>query len=319
MKKIHFNLADLQDISRQLADTAHVWVPQMFPLGKRNGSDWRIGDLDGASGASTSIKLTGERAGCFIDHANSDAIAGGPIELIRQTYGLSFPDAVQKALNIARIPLPKQADPVKTEKEKSERDLHFVNQLYAKCRPIRGSVADKYLIGRGLDVSNVDDLFFHPQLPHWQLKTNMPAMLGIVKNLYGDVIGIHRTYLDGATQKKADIKPNKMMLGNIVGGCVKLYKAHQKVGIAEGIESAIAAHKLFRIPVWAALSTAGMVNIQFPGHIKEVVIFTDNDEPGLTAAKKLHERLLQQGIVVSVAIPAQIGWDFNDQLLNAGK
>ncbi len=93
----------------------------------------------------------------------------------------------------------------------------------------------------------------------------------------------------------------------------------QKVGIAEGIETAIAAHKLFRMPVWAALSSAGMVNVQFPGHIKEVVIFVDNDEPGITAAKKLEARLVQQGIIVSVAIPTQIGWDFNDQLLNAGK
>lgn len=318
-KKLHYNLGDLQEIIRQLSSTAHIWVPQMFPLGKRNGQDWRIGDLDGAKGMSTSIRLTGEKAGCFIDHANSDIIGGGPIELIRLTYNLTFADAIQKALDISRIPLPKYSEPVKTEKEKVERDLYYVQQLHAKCRAIKGSVADKYLINRGLNTDGIDDLFFHPQLPHWPLKTNMPAMLGVVKNLYGDVIGIHRTYLDGATQKKADIKPNKMMLGNISGGAVRLYKANQKVGIAEGIESAIAAQKLFRIPTWAALSTAGIINIQFPGTIKEVVIFVDNDEPGISAGIKLEERLKQQGILTSVAVPAMPGWDFNDQLLNARK
>jgi len=320
-KKLHYNLGDLQEVVRQLSHTAHIWVPQMFPFGKRNGQDWRVGDLDGTRGMSTSIRLTGEKAGCFIDHANADLIGGGPIELIKLTYNLTFPQAIEKALEIARIPMPKYSEATEDKKAQEERDLSRVHRLYAKSRTIDGSLVQKYLKGRGLDINEIrcDALAFHPQLPHWQLKTNFPAMLGAVRDLSGGLVGIHRTYLDGVTHKKADIKPNKMMLGNITGGSVQLYKASQKVGVAEGIESAMAAHKIFRMPVWAALSTSGMANIQFPGTIKEVVIFVDNDEPGISAGIKLEQRLKQQGIVTSVAIPAKPGWDFNDQLLNMGK
>jgi len=148
-KKLHYNLGDLQEIIRQLSSTAHIWVPQMFPLGKRNGQDWRIGDLDGAKGMSTSIRLTGEKAGCFIDHANSDIIGGGPIELIRLTYNLTFADAIQKALDISRIPLPKYSEPVKTEKEKVERDLYkdlrgYEVQAYDESKRLIDEQAKKY-------------------------------------------------------------------------------------------------------------------------------------------------------------------------------
>lgn len=317
-KQTQFNLGDLQELSQALASTAHVWVPQMFPNGHRVSRDWRIGDIDGSKGMSTSIRLSGDKAGCFIDHAAGDVIGGGPLELIRCAYNLTFPQAVERALEIVKKPMPKYQED-KTDEEYAARDEARVRALYGKRKVCKNTVVEDYLASRGLPRSGFDDIFFHPNLPHWPEKTNLPAMLGVVRNKDAEVIGIHRTFLDKKIPRKAEVVPAKMMLGNVNGGAVRLFAARQKVGIAEGIETAMAANKLFGIPVWAALSCSGMMNVEFPDHIKEVIICADHDEAGIAAATKLQKRLTETGILVSVAIPRQAGWDFNDQLLQEGR
>ena len=313
-KKTHFNLGELQELTRCLGTTAYSWVPQLFPAGQRMGRDWRVGDIDGRKGLSLSVRLLGEKAGCFIDHADSN-IAGGPIELIRIAYGISFTDAVHQALQLTSAPIAKYAEEIKAEEHYIERDKARVMHLYGKRRSLKDSIAGKYLESRGVVTWNVQDLFAHANLPHWPEKTNFPAMLAAVRDKNGELIGIHRTYLDATGATKADVVPNKMMLGQINGGAVRLYSARQKVGIAEGIETAMSAHDLFNVPVWAALSSAGMKNIQLPDTIKEVIIFGDYDEAGREAANALADRLTAEGILVSKAFPVIPGTDFNDQLL----
>ena len=70
--------------------------------------------------------------------------------------------------------------------------------------------------------------------------------------------GIHRTFLldDGS----AKAPPGKKMLGPVAGGSVRLFPMTPDghLGIAEGIETALAAHRIFGIPVWAALSADGV-------------------------------------------------------------
>ena len=39
------------------------------------------------------------------------------------------------------------------------------------------------------------DLLFHPDLTHWESKSGYPALIGVVRDRAGEIIGLHRTYL----------------------------------------------------------------------------------------------------------------------------
>ena len=67
-----------------------------------------------------------------------------------------------------------------------------------------------------------------------------------------------------------------------------------ELGIAEGIETAIAVRELFAVACWSVMSTAGMEKFKLPD-IKPMTlrIFADNDKnhAGMKAAYNLANRL----------------------------
>ena len=184
-----------------------------------------------------------------------------------------------------------------------------------------------YLESRGLEVA--PGLEWHKAVPYFDADGvkvgEYPAMLA---PLYrgNEFVTYHVTYLDGG--KKADFDhPRKIMPSNTStdGAACPLYPATgEHLGIAEGVETAIAAKLLFDLPVWAALNTALLGNWRPPEHVTRVTIFGDNDAnyAGHAAAYKLANRLARRGITVDVQIPGCTrtsmtdGWDWNDWLLN---
>jgi putative DNA primase/helicase len=140
-------------------------------------------------------------------------------------------------------------------------------------------------------------------------------MLALITAPDGSGASLHRTYLkDG---KKAPVlKPKKIMPGlPLSGAAVRLFGVETTLGIAEGIETALAASEAFSIPVWSAISAAGLELWTPPDEVKRVVVFGDNDEnmTGQKAAYALAHRLSLKGIDVSVEIPATVG-DWADDL-----
>jgi hypothetical protein len=65
-----------------------------FPLGKKNGGEWKIGDITGAPGDSLGIQLTGPKAGLWHDRATGQG--GDFIELLRANRNLTFQEAVEE-------------------------------------------------------------------------------------------------------------------------------------------------------------------------------------------------------------------------------
>lgn len=116
--------------------------------------------------------------------------------------------------------------------------------------------------------------------------------------------GIHRTYVADDGLGKAPMDKPKMMLGPCDGVVMLMpMGADGSLGFGEGIETSLAAHKLFGVPTWAGLSTSGMRSFVFPPGLKRLAIFADRGKGGEEAARHLLERALANGIQASITYP----------------
>ena len=165
------------------------------------------------------------------------------------------------------------------------------------------------------------DLLFHPDLTNFETKTGYLAMIGLVRDVAGAVIALHRTYLqqDDDTIRKADVPKPRMMLGKTGGGTVRLAPIGEAgvLGLCEGIETGLAVMASCPgLPVWATLSTSGLEQAQLPPDARRIVILADHDASGagLRAAEAAARRLRLEGRVVAIAMPPHQGDDFNDML-----
>jgi putative DNA primase/helicase len=140
-------------------------------------------------------------------------------------------------------------------------------------------------------------------------------MVAAVRDLNGKGINVHRTFL--GPNGKADMSdPRAMMPGRLPDGCaVRLAPAKAIMGIAEGIETAIAASVKFKMPVWSAINATMLAKWIPPEEVEEVHVFGDNDAKfaGQAAAYALASRLAgRMGLRVQVHIPERVGTDWAD-------
>jgi hypothetical protein len=173
-----------------------------------------------------------------------------------------------------------------------------------------------YLAGRGITLAVPPSLRWTPSLRR-PGGTYAPAMVARVDNINGELIGVHRTWLDHGLDSIWR-RRDRASLGPIAGGAVRLAPAAETMMVAEGIETALAAMQAMRQPAWAALSTSGMQALQLPQEVRYVVILADNDANGAgqRAADAAAQRLRREGRGVSVWMSPHVGADANDLLLS---
>jgi putative DNA primase/helicase len=123
---------------------------------------------------------------------------------------------------------------------------------------------------------------------------------------------LHRTYIKAGRKVGTRYAPGPMP----TGGAVRLLPIDSRgvLGIAEGIETALSASKLFDAPVWAALDARNLSKWEPPSEARSIMIFADNDENGVgqAAAETLRARLKKDGRKVEVKLPEVAGQDWND-------
>jgi hypothetical protein len=130
-------------------------------------------------------------------------------------------------------------------------------------------------------------------------------------------VGIHRTFLARDGAGKAPVASPKMMLGPCGGGAVRLADDDGPLVVAEGIETALSVLGGLGpgSRVWATLGVSGMKKLVLPapsaGGSRELVIASDGDEKGRTAANILAVRANAEGWSVRL-MPAPEGLDWND-------
>jgi putative DNA primase/helicase len=240
--------------------------------------------------------------------------AGDGFKLIMQYFNWDFKTAAreieQKIGHVA-------AEPPKREMDENQR-VDMLNRLWTGASPLTGDdMASRYLAGRDAVPGRAPDcLRFHERCPVPGDGGFLPAMLAVVAGPDGNPTNIHRTFL--GSQGKADIEsPRAMMPGTLPpGSAVRLYPLRgERLGVAEGIETAIRAAKRFQVPVWAALNSTMLEKWLPPAGIGEVLVFGDNDHAfgGQASAYALAHRLVVRNRVkAQVHIPQTPGMDWGD-------
>jgi len=305
---------DLADVRRRLADTAGDWLPPLFPQARLSSDKktLRCADLSGRpprKEGSCVIHLDGRFAGWGFDYATGES--AGPIDLIHHATGLTNASLFEEAARLARMDGP--APPVRSTPAKPDHSLE-VARILAGCKPLDGTLAEKYLKGRGLRDPGCADLLFNPDITDFAAKRGWPGMVAVVRDGAGEPTGgIHRTFLlDDGTDKAP---PGRKMLGTMAGDTVRLAPIGDDghLGIAEGIETALSANAMFGVPTWAALSADSIRRWQWPAAVRRVTIFADAGAAGIQAAATLADRLNIAGIPNDTLSPLH-GDDFNDDL-----
>jgi len=318
---------DLDLVVARLRETAEIWVPRLFPRGRKAGDEWRLANIRGDAPrkmGSCVIALRGDHAGDWIDFDGNQG--GGPISAIEEATRLDGRALIIEAAEMVGVApgAPERRAPPIPPPLKRDPALEIAHILTA-AEPIPGSPVARYLTGRGLGVPEDADLLFHPDLTHWETKAGYPAMLGQVRDCNGVVIGLHRSYLafNEEAVTKAPVEKAKKMLGRVAGGAVRLAKLGDgdRLALSEGIETGLAVMTACPdLPVWATLSTSGLEQVDLPPAVRRVLILADNDASGagMRAADAAARRLRAQGREVAIAVPPQDGEDFNDSLLREG-
>lgn len=237
--------------------------------------------------------------------------AKGGIDLCMHVSGMDFKSVVERIEELVG----KGDGPMR-------RELSVADRVMAVSRPL---VRSRYLESRGLE-GPFDGLFGIPSLDYYEdgkVAGSYPAIIAPLRR-DGKLVTVQATYLQGG--KKAPVRvPKKTLPGGyqtINGAVVRLgvWKPGMKLGFSEGVETALSASLIFGHPVWATLSTSGMVTASWPDGLKEAVIYADHDKnfAGHAAAWQLAHKMAKAGVSVEVRMPPRPGTDWNDVLNNLG-
>ena len=193
--------------------------------------------------------------------------------------------------------------------------LALARRLWDSAQDARGTPVSNYLAGRGIAMPVPLSLRWNKRCWHSGERAYLPAMVSAIRNVDGELIGVHRTYLvsDDRGQWR---RRERASLGPIRGGAIQLAHATEMLMIAEGIETCLAAMQATSAPGWAAMSTSGLVTLELPALVRTVIILADHDRSGAgeRAARAAAQRWLGEGRRVRIAMPPEPGTDFADVL-----
>ncbi|HAT7956507.1 TPA: conjugative transfer relaxase/helicase TraI [Legionella pneumophila] len=267
--------------------------------------------------------------------------SGNLFHLIEREKGLScFKETLEHAAQYIRY-IPKYeckaAQKLSEKKEISAKEgkRHLAQTLFQKSQPIKGTIAEKYLIiHRGLSHYEHADLRFCSSV---YTKTqdgqkHVPALLAFSKDEQGSIHHVQVTKLDPHSAHKDMLCDSVKQTFGSISNCFVNLNHRGKGDIAyftEGIETGLSILETNEhARVYAVLGKANFSNIDPKDIPKQVVICLDNDGKDtykyakneqtntiIKAAQRLHEF----GIHVSIMIPKKENTDLNDVLVKEGK
>jgi putative DNA primase/helicase len=222
--------------------------------------------------------------------------SGDGAELVKRVKGVQFREAAKMVEDCVG------SAPVRPILEKLVTPRLELARMWDAAKPINESVeVARYLAKRCGWTENYSE----------NLRGKGSLMLAKVQTWDGKGVNIHRTYI---ADDKVTVR--KLMPGKLPdGSAIRLADTNLRteMGVAEGVETALSAMKLFGLPTWSLINATLMQKWRPPVWIKKVVIFGDNDKSftGQMAAYALAYKL-RDSVEVDVKIPTMPGWDWND-------
>ncbi|MBI0475745.1 virulence-associated protein E [Sphingomonas sp. MA1305] len=251
---------------------------------------------------------------------------GDVIDLVMKLYGVKLRAAIEMLDGGALREVEQQRAPAKPKADLRPVAQRIVNGSV----PIEGTPAEAYLRSRGITMDLPHTLRFARLAPptiegNGVLAANgpglLPALVAIVTDESGQLVGLQRTYLTEDGRKAAvkatetDRKPKvKYSLGNVIGGSIQLGPPAASILVTEGLEDGLTLAQALGRSVWVAAGTAMMPQMVFHEVTKAVVIGADGNAPGEAAAQKAAAAYSALGMAVRIMRPESGYADFNDQL-----
>ena len=240
--------------------------------------------------------------------------AGDGFILLQKVKGISLQAATEAVAVMLGI-TPDQKPTVKDDPTKAMR------ALWDRARkPSEGGPVQRYLYNRLGPHEPPQSIRECMSVYDPETKQSYPAMIAKIASPENRAINLHITYLTIDGQKAATPKPKRVMAGKLPEGCaIRLAPAAEVMGIAEGIETAIAASIWFEMPVWAAVSGVGLSKWAPPSAAKTIYVFADNDKSfaGQAKAYALAHRLtvmFKRDVVLKMPTSRNEDRDWNDVL-----
>jgi len=206
----------------------------------------------------------------------------------------------------------------------SRRAIAAIRQAWDRSIPLsdkKARAAQIYLARRKLThqaLAGCADIRFVPRLICFQSGDDgklvkighYPAIVALIRDPSGNPVTLHRTYLTPGGSKLPVQKPKKLMSvpdhTDLHGSAIRLFPVNAGVmGVAEGIETALAVQYATGMPVWSTVSAAMMAGFEPPPGVERIIIWADKDRSGagMEAARKLAERLREQGLSGRIVQP----------------
>jgi CHC2 zinc finger len=160
----------------------------------------------------------------------------------------------------------------RAETARAKRDEQAIDEVIDRAVPLQGTHGEAYLRARKLNPPRrlCGDLRFVSELDYWgqgngspepiHLAT-LPALVAIIRDPAGAVIGISQTFLDPEEPKKwqptgSHHNSQKKIRGRKQGGMIHLGPPEETIAIAEGWENALAWYQLGLGPEEVMLAAA---------------------------------------------------------------
>jgi hypothetical protein len=143
---------DADQTKAALNERAEEFAQWLFPAGRKNGHEWKVGSLRGESGDSLGIRIAGTKVGVFCDFA-TDEKGKNLIELYSLAHGVEFAPALRACRDWLGVSV---SSPTRSVRARSLRKIAPVETEPAKIANIPESVAIEWENG-------VDYFFNHPE------------------------------------------------------------------------------------------------------------------------------------------------------------
>ena len=259
-------------------------------------------------------------------------------ELVRWLRGWSFREVLEEVAKVVSggaLPAINRRPTPKASGQNGAALKERIRQVFKEAYPLvapEAEIGRKYLARRQIKVYDVPSLRLRPDLPYYQDGQEVgryPALVAVFKDPAGRGVTLHRIYLNPEGKKAPVPAPKKTMPVpdglSLSGAAIRLGPAAPVLGLAEGIETALAVMTATGgQPCWATTSACLLEKVVLPEQVRRVVVWADNDQSrtGFKAAARLAARLVKEGRKVDLRLPNRPAgkktWDWADVLATVG-